>query len=80
VLRTIWDIIINNEDPQEDVTGFEECIHIFIASHLTAEDHLLHSSIFLTSLKRFWFNLFIIACAKSMDMLNGSQQVLMNHH
>jgi hypothetical protein len=38
VLRTIWDLIIADENPQENIAGFEGCIRSFIASHLTAED------------------------------------------
>jgi hypothetical protein len=38
VLRTIWDIIIADENPQENIAGFEDCICSFIALHLTAED------------------------------------------
>jgi hypothetical protein len=38
VLRTIWDLIINDEQPPETVAGFDTCIRSFIASHSTAED------------------------------------------
>jgi hypothetical protein len=85
VLRTIWEIIINDEDPQEDIAGFENCIRIFIASHSTAEDcHELPcftppaSSVLLTNLEKLWCNLFTIACARSTDMLYGFQA--MNYH
>jgi hypothetical protein len=38
VLRTIWDIILQDEDHEETVDGFEICIHAFLASHSTVED------------------------------------------
>jgi hypothetical protein len=38
VLRTIWDIIIEDQDPEETIEGLENCLRDFIASHSTAED------------------------------------------
>jgi hypothetical protein len=38
VLRTTWDIIVVDEDPQETTEDFETSIRSFIASHLTVDD------------------------------------------
>jgi hypothetical protein len=37
-LRTAWDVIVADQDPEDVVEGFEVSIHSFIASHSTAED------------------------------------------
>jgi hypothetical protein len=38
MLRTVWDIIVTDEDPDETVEGFEESVRSFVASHSMAED------------------------------------------
>jgi hypothetical protein len=38
VLQSIWDVIIDVGDYNEDTDGFDEALLMFIASHCTAED------------------------------------------
>jgi hypothetical protein len=39
VLRTIWEVLLQDEDhDKETVNGFERCILAFLASHATVED------------------------------------------
>jgi hypothetical protein len=38
VLRTIWEVLLQDEDHEETVNGFERCILAFLASHATIED------------------------------------------
>jgi hypothetical protein len=37
-LRTVWDVIIADEDPDETVECFEESVRSFVGSHSAAED------------------------------------------
>ena len=38
VLQSIWDVIIDQGDFNEDQDGFDEALQMFVASHCTAED------------------------------------------
>jgi hypothetical protein len=66
VLRTIWEVILQDEDHEETVNGFERCILAFLASHATVEDHyeLVAQLRSPQNQERSRFNPFIIACAK----------------
>jgi hypothetical protein len=68
-LRTIWDIIIVDEDPQETIEDFETSICSFIASHSTADDQhelltQIHNPNKPQEIKKSRLNLFVIACVK----------------